>query len=206
MLGKRISRCAPKRYIHPFPHFPNIRYILLPFFFSPPLPSFFSPIKKGEMLGKLGKSVSNSLSPSRLWLPPHFFQCGEVGESWGKLGVCGGEVGSGCGGAAKLGGGVGQKKYPPTSGGDGYFACKGGAKLRRSLQRRGGLGLFRRFLAAILWRSGCGLGCFSYLCAMATLQVGSVAAKAAMRSVPVSGRRKTKAKALQKPKPPVGHE
>jgi len=108
--------------------------------------------------------------------------------------VGGGEVGWGCR----------AKKCPPTSGGDGYFARKGGAKLRRSLRRRGGLGLFRQFLAAILWRSGCGLGCFSYLCGMATLQVGSVAAKAAMRSVPVSGRRKTKA--LQKPKNPVGRE
>ena len=110
--------------------------------------------------------------------------------------VGGGEVGWGCR----------AKKYPPTSGGDGYFARKGGAKLRRSLRRRGGLGFFRRFLAAILCRSGCSLGCFSYLCAMATLQVGSVAAKAARRRVPVSGRRKTKAKALQNPKTPVGRE
>ena len=154
MLGKRLSRCAPKRYMHPFPHFPNIRYILLPLFFLSSSFLFFSPIKKGKMLGKLGKSASNSLSPSQLWLPPHFFQCGEVGESWGKLGVCGGEVGSVCGGAAKLGGGVGQKKYPPKSGGDGYFACKGGAKLRRSLRRRGRFRSFRRFLASFfvpLW-------------------------------------------------------
>ena len=57
-----------------------------------------------------------------------------------------------------------------------------------------------------MWRSGWRLGVFAYLCGMATLQVGSVAAKAAMRSVPVSGRRKTKAKALQNPQSPVGHE
>jgi len=120
MLGKRISRCAPKRYIHPFPHFPNIRYILLPFFFSPPLPSFFSPIKKREMLGKLGKSVSNSLSPSRLWLPPHFFQCGEVGESWGKLGKVGGVWGRsrfGLWGGGEVGWGCRAKKIPPDFGG-----------------------------------------------------------------------------------------
>jgi hypothetical protein len=55
---------------------------------------------------------------------------------------------------------------------------------------------------AVRWR----LGVFAYLCGMATLQVGSVAAKAAMRSVPVSGRSKTKAKALQTPKNPVGRE
>jgi hypothetical protein len=76
------------------------------------------------MLGKLGKSASNFLSPSRLWLPPHFFQCGEVGESWGKLGVCGGEVGSVCGGGGEVGWGCRAKKCPPTSGGDGYFAAK----------------------------------------------------------------------------------
>jgi len=50
------------------------------------------------------------------------------------------------------------------------------------------------------------VGCFCVPLGMATLQVGSVAAKAAMRSVPVSGRRKTKAKALQTPKNPVGRE
>ena len=48
------------------------------------------------------------------------------------------------------------------------------------------------------------VGCFCVPLGMATLQVGSVAAKAARRSVPVSGRRKTKA--LQNPKTPVGRE
>jgi len=107
-------------------------------------------------------------------------------------------------GGGEVGGGVGQKKCPPTSGGDGYFAAKAVQSYGVVCDGGGGLGLFRRFLAAILCRSGYSLGCFSYLCAMATLQVGSVAAKAAMRSVPVSGRRKTKA--LQKPKNPVGRE
>ena len=82
------SLCAKVLYAS-LPPLPQHPLYSPPPFFSPPLPSFFSPIKKGEMLGKLGKSASNSLSPSRLWLPPHFFQCGEVGESWGKLGVCG---------------------------------------------------------------------------------------------------------------------
>jgi uncharacterized membrane protein len=44
---------------------------------------------------------------------------------------------------------------------------------------------------------------FAYLCGMATLQVGSVAAKAAWCSVPVCGRRKMK---RQTPQTPVGHE
>ena len=90
------SLCAKALYAS-LPPLPQHPLYSPPPFFSPPLPSFFSPIKKREMLGKLGKSASKVLSPSRLWLPPHFFQCGEVGESWGKLGVCGGEVGSGCG-------------------------------------------------------------------------------------------------------------
>jgi len=99
------------------------------------------------------------------------------------------------------------KKIPPKSGGDGHFRHKGGAKLRRSLRWcGGGLGLFRRFWRPFLCRSGWRLGVFAYLCGMATLQVGSVAAKAVRCSVPVSGRRKTKAKALQTPKNPVGRE
>jgi len=134
------------------------------------------------VLGVLGVAFTNSLIESDLFYPQ--LKKG-VGGCWGCWGWCW------------------AKKCPPKSGGDGYFACKGGAKLWRSLRWcGGGLGLLGGFWRPFLCRSGCGLGCFSYLCAMATLQVGSVAAKAAMRSEPVSGRRKTKAKALQKtPKP-----
>ena len=60
----------------------------------------------------------------------------------------------------------------------------------------GGLGCF----SGGIW---CSLGVFPYLCGMATLQVVGVAAKAAWRSVPVSGHRKTKP---QNAKTPVGHE
>jgi len=90
MLGKRISRCAPKRYMHPFPHFPNIRYILLPLFSLLLFLFFFSPIKKGRCWGSWG---SPHLSPS---LPvsygfPHIFssvgKLGKVGESWGCVGA-----------------------------------------------------------------------------------------------------------------------
>jgi hypothetical protein len=93
-----------------------------------------------------------------------------------------------------------KKKPPDFWGGDGYFARKGIAKLRR------GLGWYRYALwrlRAVLEGISPLLAGFSYLCAMATLQVGSVAAKAAWRSVPVCGRRKMK---LQTPKNPVGHE
>ena len=74
----------------PLPQHPAYFFLAFIFFFSPspPLLSFFfyrSKIRK--MLGKLGKSAPKSLSPSRLWLPPHFFP---VGEGGGLLGVLGG--------------------------------------------------------------------------------------------------------------------
>ena len=97
------SLCAKALYAS-LPPLPQHPLYSPPLFFSLlPFPLFFSPIKKGEMLGKLGKSASKFLSPSRLWLPPHFFQLGKVGESWGKLGVCGGEVGSVCVGGGEVG-------------------------------------------------------------------------------------------------------
>ena len=52
--GKRLSRCAPKRYMHPPPHFPNILYILLPLFFLSSSSLFFSPKKKGDV-GEVGE-------------------------------------------------------------------------------------------------------------------------------------------------------
>ena len=45
------------------------------------------------------------------------------------VGVCG-EIFCGVG---KVWGGVGQKKMPPREGGGGYFARKGGAKVRHRL-------------------------------------------------------------------------
>jgi hypothetical protein len=41
---------------------------------------------------------------------------GKVGESWGKLGVCGVKSVRFVGGAAKSGGGVGQKNTPRSRG------------------------------------------------------------------------------------------
>jgi len=110
------SLCAKALYTSP-PPLPQHPLYSPPLFFLSSSSLFFFTHKKREMLGKLGKSVSNSLSPSRLWLPPHFFQCGEVGESWGKLGVCGGEVGSVCGGGGEVGWGCRAKKIPPDFGG-----------------------------------------------------------------------------------------
>jgi len=83
------------------------------------------------VLGVLGVAFTNSLIESDLFYPQ--LKKG-VGGCWGCWGWCWGWCWA--------------KKCPPKSGGDGYFACKGGAKLRRSLRRRGGLGGF--------WRPFCG--------------------------------------------------
>ena len=122
--GSDKSLCA-KALCGDFPHFPNIRYILLPSFSFLLFLLFFSPIKKGRCWGSWG-SPHITLSLPVGYDFPHIFPSG---GSWGKLGWCG-EIGFG-------GWGEPQKKYPPKSGGDGYFARKGGAKLRRSLRSRG---------------------------------------------------------------------
>jgi hypothetical protein len=102
---------------------------------------------------------------------------------------------------AKSGGGVWPKKYPPSRG----VMATLPAKAVQSYRFFSGsvwvfLGVFG---GCFVWRSGWCLGCFAYLCGMATLQVVGVAAKAAWCSVPDRGRRKMR---LQTPKTPVGHE
>ena len=89
----------------------------------------------------------------------------------------------------------------PPSRGDGHFATKAVRSYGVFACSAGGV--FRRFEGVFVGWSGWRLGGFAYFCGMATLQVGSVAAKAAWRSVSVSGHRKTKP---QTTKPPVGHE
>jgi hypothetical protein len=92
------------------------------------------------------------------------------------------------------------KKYPPSRG-DGHFAAKAVRSYGVFACSAGGA--FRRFEGGFVGWSGWRLGGFAYFCGMATLQVVGVAAKAAWRSVPVSGHRKTKP---QTAKNPVGHE
>ena len=101
----------------------------------------------------------------------------------------------------KVWAGVGQKNTPQVGGVMATLPLRRCEVTAFCGWRRG---VFRRFEGVFVWRSGWRLGVFAYLCGMATSQVGSVAAKAVGCSVPVSGRSKTKAQ--QKPKTPVGHE